>query len=35
MNVFHYVDDSTVYIVEDFFDSLIRETNYELDKIDN
>ena len=35
MNVVHYADDSTVYTVEDSFDSLIHNTNYELDKIDN
>ena len=35
MNVVHYADDSIVYIVEDSFESLIRNTNYELDKIVN
>ena len=35
MNVVHYADDSTVYIVEDSFDSLIHNTIYELHKIDN
>ena len=35
MNVIHYADESTVYMVEDWIDSLRRNTNYELDKIDN
>ena len=35
MNVVLYADDSTVYIVENSFDSLIYNTNYEIDKIDN
>ena len=35
MNVVQYADDSTVYMVENSVDSLIRNTNYELDKIDN
>ena len=35
MNVVHYADDSTVYMIRDSFDSLIRKTNFELGKIDN
>ena len=35
MNVVHYADDSTVYMIGDSFDSLIRKTNFELGKIDN
>ena len=35
MNVVHYADDSTMYVVEDSFDSPICNTNYELDEIDN
>ena len=34
-NAVHYADDSTVYVLEDSLDSLIRYINYELDKIDN
>ena len=30
-----YVDDSTLYMIEDSIDSLLRNTNYELDKKDN
>ena len=32
MTVNQYADDSAVYIVDDWFDSLIRNINYELDK---
>ena len=35
MNVVHYADDSTVYMIGDSLDSLIRKTNFELSKIDN
>ena len=35
MYVVRYTYDNTLYIIEDSFDSLIHNTNYELDKIDN
>ena len=35
MNVVHYADDSTVYMIRDSFDSLIRKPNFEIGKIDN
>ena len=35
MNVVHYTDDSTEYMIGYSFDSLIRKTNFELGKIDN
>ena len=34
MNVVHYADDSTVYMIRDLFQSLTRNTNYELVIID-
>ena len=35
MSVVHYVQDITMYIIRDSFDSLKRETNFELGKVDN
>ena len=35
MIVVHYANDSTVYMIEDSFDSLKHKTNFELGKLDN